>query len=236
MAESKTPVIIEAIGWTAGVYGACIAMPQIVRVLRTRTTAGIPLLAWQSSMASNLSWTAYGVITGHANLWLPSLLLTASAAWMLIMISRDLRDSGSRSELWQAYGLPIVVAAMTITVALAVGPLAFSAAVFVPAAVSQLMQLRSLLTAPDISAVSGTFLAMGVLCQVLWFSWGVLAHDLSNELVAGSLILLSGSNLACYLLRWFDLLRPQRAESLTTPDHADNLTAEYAVVRVRTDD
>lgn len=209
VAESKTPVIIEAIGWTAGAYGACIAMPQLARVARTRTTAGIPLLAWQSSMASNLSWTAYGVITGHPNLWLPSLLLTASAAWMLIMICRDLRATGDRADLVRAYTLPIVVAAVTIMVALIIGPLAFSAVVLVPAAVAQLIQLRSLMTSRDISAVSSVFLAMGVVCQVLWCSWGILAHDLSNELVAGSLILLSGANLTCYLLRRFDLLRPR---------------------------
>lgn len=202
-------MLIEAIGWTAGVYGACIAMPQLARVARTRTTAGIPLLAWQSSMASNLSWTAYGVITRHANLWMPSLLLTMSAAWLLIMISRDLRDSGEPVDPIRTYGLPIMVAAVTIMVAVTMGPLGFSLIVFIPAAVSQLMQLRSLMTSPDISAVSSVFLAMGVVCQVLWCSWGVLAHDVSNELVAGSLILLSGANLTCYLLRRLDLVRPR---------------------------
>ncbi|QGN31690.1 hypothetical protein [Microlunatus sp. Gsoil 973] len=179
-------------------------------------------------MASNLSWTAYGVITGHANLWLPSLLLTTSAAWMLIMINRDLRKDGSSTGLPRTYALPIIVGAVTVMVAVTVGPLAFSAAVFVPAAISQLMQLRSLLTEPDISAVSSVFLAMGVLCQLLWFSWGTLAHDLSNELVAGSLILLSGANLACYLLRRLGLLRPARIDSLAG--------TEYAVVPVRVDD
>lgn len=103
-----------------------------------------------------------------------------------------------------------MLAAVTIMVALIAKPLAFSAVVFVPAAVSQLMQLRSLMTSPDISAVSSVFLAMGVISQVLWCSWGVLAHDLCNELVAGSLIILSGANLTCYLLRRSDLLRLQR--------------------------
>ena len=229
VAESKTPVIIEAIGWTAGAYGACIAMPQLARVARTRTTAGIPLLAWQSSMASNLSWTAYGVITGHANLWLPSLLLTASAAWMLIMITGDLREVGVRVDPVRAYGLPVVVAAVTIMVALTLGPLAFSAVVFVPAAASQLMQLRSLMTSPDISAVSSVFLAMGVVCQVLWCSWGILAHDMSNELVAGSLILLTGANLTCYILRRLDLLGVR----LSIPGAT---AAEFAAVPVRIDD
>lgn len=214
-------MLIEAIGWTAGVYGACIAMPQLARVARTRTTAGIPLLAWQSSMASNLSWTAYGVLTRHTNLWLPSLLLTMSAAWMLIMISRDLRAGRAPVDPVRTYGLPIMVAAVTIMVALTLGPLAFSVIVFIPAAMSQLMQLRSLMTSPDISAVSSVFLAMGVVCQVLWCSWGVLAHDMSNELVAGSLILLSGANLACYLLRRLDVLRPRmQLSGLAAPEYA----------------
>lgn len=60
--------------------------------------------------------------------------------------------------------------------------------------------------------MSGVFLAMGVGCQVLWCSWGILAHDVSNELVGGSLILLSGANLACYVLRHLDLLGSRIAD------------------------
>lgn len=154
------------------------------------------------------------------------MLLTASAAWMLIMISGDLRASGLRADPVSAYGLPVVLAAATIMVAVTVGPLVFSAVVFVPAAVSQLMQLRSLISSPDVSAVSSVFLAMGVISQVLWCSWGVLAQDLCNELVAGSLIILSGANLTCYLLRRFDLLRLRRP----MPGLA---AAELAIVPVR---
>jgi uncharacterized protein with PQ loop repeat len=193
-------VLIETIGWTAGVYGACIAMPQLARVARNRTTAGIPLLAWQSSFASNLSWTAYGMITGHPNLWLPSLLLTLCAVWMLIMISRD-QDADGATVGIRTFGLPAVVAAFAIMVAITVGLMAFTAVVFVPATLAQLIQLRSLITARDISAVSLPFLAMGVISQILWFSWAVLAGDVANELVAGSLIVLSGANLTSYLLR-----------------------------------
>lgn len=167
--ESKTPVLIETIGWTAGAYGACIAMPQLARVARNRTTAGIPLLAWQASLASNLSWTAYGMITGHPNLWAPSLLLTLCAVWMLIMISRDQQGDGSAMEGIRTFGLPIVLAAFASMIAITVGMLAFTAVVFVPAVVAQVIQLRSLITARDIAAVSLPFLAMGVISQLLWF-------------------------------------------------------------------
>lgn len=210
-------MFVETLGWTAGAYSACVAMPQLARVVRSRTTAGISLLAWQSSLASNLSWTVYGLLTRHVNLWLPCLLLALSAAWMLIMVARDRRPvddslrAVGRIDPLRIFGAPALVVVATCLLAVTAGPLAFSAAVFVPAALAQLLQLRSLMISADISAVSLPYLLMGVIGQALWFSWGVLADDISNKLVAGCLIVLAGANLAWCLLRRFDLVRPRLA-------------------------
>ncbi|QDP95979.1 hypothetical protein FOE78_08775 [Microlunatus elymi] len=220
MAESKIEVIVDVLGWTAAVYGAVVAVPQIARVLKFRSTAGISRLAWQSSLASNLSWVSYGVMTHHLNLWFPCLLVGLCAAWMLIMIERDrrpghdpLRDRrGTSITLLRTFALPMVVATLAFTMAATIGSLAFSVLVFIAAAVAQLLQLRSLMTCRDISAVSVPYLAMGVVGQVLWFSWGMLAHDSSNQLVAGFLIVLTAANLGCYTLRRSELLQPRRID------------------------
>lgn len=215
VAESKTEVIVDVLGWTAGVYGASVAVPQIARVLQFRSTAGISRLAWQSSLASNLPWVSYGVMTHHVNLWFPCLLVGLCAAWMLIMIERDRRPGrglNATISLLRTFVLPMVVATLAFTLAATVGSLAFSLLVFVAAAVAQLLQLRSLMTCRDISAVSVPYLAMGVVGQVLWFSWGMLAHDSSNQLVAGFLIVLTAANLGCYGLRRFEMLQPRRLD------------------------
>ena len=215
MAESKTEVIVDVLGWTAGVYGASVAVPQIARVLKFRSTAGISRLAWQSSLASNLSWVTYGVLTHHINLWFPCLLVGLCAAWMLIMIERDRRPGrgpDASFNLLRTFALPMAVATLAFTLTTTIGSLAFSVLVFVAASVAQLLQLRSLMTCRDISAVSVPYLAMGVVGQVLWFSWGMLAHDSSNQLVAGFLSVLTAANLACYALRRSELLRPRRID------------------------
>jgi uncharacterized protein with PQ loop repeat len=152
-----------------------------------------------------MSWTAYGVLTGHVNLWMPSLMMSVCGAWMLIMIAQE--QSVAPVEYSRIFGLPIMIAATTILLAITAGPLIFSAVVFVPSAIAQLMQLRTLLRATDISAVSLPFLVMGVTGQLLWFSWGVLA-DVSNKLVAGSLALLTAANLVGYALRRLAVVRP----------------------------
>ncbi|SDT19548.1 hypothetical protein [Microlunatus soli] len=212
MAESKIEVIVDVLGWTAGVYGACVALPLIARVARTRSTAGISRLSWQSSLASNLSWVSYGAITHHINLWLPCLLVSVCAAGMLIMIERDRRplsggvvrrrfgglDGGA---IIRTFCLPAAAALVALTLAATVGSLAFAVAVFIAASVAQLLQLRSLMVCRDISAISVPYLAMGVIGQLLWFSWGLLADDISNQLVAGFLIVLTTANLGCYALR-----------------------------------
>jgi uncharacterized protein with PQ loop repeat len=208
VAEEKEPhVLVVTLGWVAAIYSAFVAMPQLARVARTRTTAGIPLLAWQSSLAGSLSWGAYGLLAGFPNIWIPNILLTLCAIWMLIMIGRNLQLTSAALGL--VFALPMMVSAATVLLAVFVGPLAFAAAAFVPAAFAQLMQLRSLVQAPDISAVSMPFLALGVGGQLLWFCWGMLVDDISNKLVAGCLVLLIAANLTWYGLRRFGLVMPR---------------------------
>lgn len=166
MAESKTHVIVDVLGWTAGAYGACVALPQIARVVRSRSTAGISRLAWKSSLASNLSWVAYGVLTQHVNLWLPCLLVACCAAGMLIMIERDRRPRPigagrlDATAIIRTFCLPLIVAAVALSLATTAGVLAFCVLVFIAAAIAQLLQLRSLMMSRDISAVSVPYLAM----------------------------------------------------------------------------
>lgn len=237
MAESKTEVIVDILGWTAGAYGTCVALPQIARVVRARSTAGISRLAWQSSLASNLSWVAYGALTRHLNLWLPCLLVASCAVGMLIMIERDRRPGLigrigglDATTIARTFALPLVVAAIALSLATTIGALGFSVLVFIAAAVAQLLQLRSLMMCRDISAVSVPYLAMGVLGQVLWFGWGVLAGDISNELVAGCLTLLTAANVTCYLLRRAEVLEPRR---LDLPRWAGALQLRPVLVRGR---
>ena len=122
------------------------------------------------------------------------------------MICRDQQLApGWRSLIFVG---PAVVAAVAAVLAFAAGPLAFAAAAFIPAAMAQILQLRSLVTAADISAVSLPFLVLGVVGQLLWFCWGMVADDISNQLVAGCLAVLVAANLTWYALRRVGVVWP----------------------------
>jgi len=209
-------VFVEALGWAAAVYSSFVMMPQLARVARSRTTAGISLLAWQCSLAGSLSWCSYGVMADYPNIWIPNVLLTVSASWMLIMICRDQRLPLRNRAL--AFVAPMVIAAATAAMAVVFGPLAFAAAAFLPAAVAQVMQLRSLMVSADISAVSLPYLVLGVVGQVLWFCWGMVADDISNKLVAGCLAVLVAANLTWCALRRFGLVWPQTTIAVAAAD------------------
>ena len=70
-------MFVHILGWAAALLASCVAVPQVVRLFRTGTTAGVSVTAWRLVLAANLSWTAHGVWTGHPNVWLPNLIFMA---------------------------------------------------------------------------------------------------------------------------------------------------------------
>ena len=87
------------------------------------------------------------------------------------------------------------------------GPIAFAVIAFMPAALSQLAQLRSLALSRDIYGVSLWWLAYCVMNQGIWLTWSVLAHEISVMIVASGLGILMTLNLILGLLRRLNLVR-----------------------------
>ena len=67
-------MFVVALGWVAAALAATVAIPQVIKLLRNRTTAGISLTAWRLTLAANVAWTGHGFVAGHANIWLPNLM------------------------------------------------------------------------------------------------------------------------------------------------------------------
>ena len=53
-----TPV--ELIGWAAAVVGTLLGVPQVYRLARTRTVAGLSMPAWQAILALHIAWIYHG--------------------------------------------------------------------------------------------------------------------------------------------------------------------------------
>lgn len=196
-------MFVHVLGWAAALLASCVAVPQVVRLFRTGTTAGVSVIAWRLTLAANLSWTLHGFWTGHPNIWLPNLIFMSCSVLILIQLGRD------RGLNWTLLFAPSVMLAM-ITFGLDVwlGPIAFAVAAGLPSVTSQLMQLHELLIAAKITGVSVPFLVLNALNQMLWFSWSLLAGEQSVTLVASTL----GSLMALNVL-WAYLRRTGRVRA-----------------------
>jgi uncharacterized protein with PQ loop repeat len=81
------------------------------------------------------------------------------------------------------------------------GPIAFAVIAFIPAALSQLAQLRSLVVSQSIHGVSLWWLAYCVMNQCIWLTWALLADEVSVMIVATGLGTLMTFNLLLGVLR-----------------------------------
>ena len=200
-------MIVPLLGWAAALLASCVAIPQVLRLFRTRSTAGVSLIAWRLQLAANLAWAMHGVLTGHINIWLPNLIFGTCSVLILIQLGRD------RSVSWvPLLGPSVLLALITFGLDFSIGPIAFAIAAGLPSVASQLMQLHELLIAPKITGVSVPFLALNVANQVLWLSWGLLAGEQSITLVAGTLGTLMALNLLWAYLRRSGRVRARLAE------------------------
>jgi uncharacterized protein with PQ loop repeat len=199
-------VIISALGWVAALLAASAALPQVVRLLRTRSTAGISVVAWRLTLAANLGWTMHGLSTGHVNIVIPNLVFGTFSTLILVMLGR------ARSLPLLPLLVPsVLVAVTTFGLDLWLGPVAFAIAAGLPSLVAQLMQFHELVVAPRITGVSIPFLTLNVVNQLCWFSWAVLTGEQSVILCASVLGSLMAANLVWATLRRSGLVRARLA-------------------------
>jgi uncharacterized protein with PQ loop repeat len=195
-------VFVDILGWIGAVTGALVALPQVVRILRTSATTGISPLTWRLLVGVNLAWMAHGVITHHPNIVVSNTLYALCTSTILILLWRH---RGIR--LWQLFVPGILLGALMVAVDAFSGPIAFAVIAFIPAALSQIAQLRSLVVSRSVHGVSLWWLAYCVLNQTIWLSWAVLAHEISLMIVATGLGILMTLNLILGVLRRLNFVR-----------------------------
>jgi uncharacterized protein with PQ loop repeat len=195
-------VFVDILGWIGAVTGALVALPQVVRILRTSATTGISPLTWRLLIGVNLAWMAHGVITHHPNIVVSNTVYALCTSTILILLWRH---RGIR--LWQLFVPGILLGALMVAVDVFSGPIAFAVIAFIPAALSQIAQLRSLLVSRSVHGVSLWWLAYCVLNQTIWLTWAVLAQEISVMIVATGLGILMTLNLILGVLRRLNLVR-----------------------------
>ena len=195
-------MFVTVLGWIAAIVGAVFTLPQALRMIRTRSVAGVSLAAWQIMLGANLGWTAHGVHSGHVNLWLPNALL-------LLVTLRILGVFHRRAGVaWRRLVLPgLGMAAVMVALDLLVGPVSFAVAAFLPSGLAQLVQLRDLVHRVNLSGVSLVFLTVSVLNQLIWLGWSLAAGEISVTVCASAMAGLMAVNLVWCVLRRLRLVR-----------------------------
>jgi uncharacterized protein with PQ loop repeat len=194
-------VFVSILGWIGAVTGALVALPQVVRILRTSATTGISPLTWQLLIGVNLAWMTHGVINHHPNIVVSNTVYALCTATILILLWRH---RGIR--LWQLFVPGILLGVLMVAVDMFSGPVAFAVIALIPAALSQLAQLRSLVFSRSIQGVSLWWLGYSVFNQGIWLTWSLLVHETSVMIVASGLGTLMTLNLIQGALRRLNLV------------------------------
>lgn len=206
--------VVDLFGWACALFGSLLSLPQVVHLLRSRTSAGLSLTSWQLMLAANIGWTTHGIIADRVNIIVPNAVLLVCTVLVLRMIRLDRRQS------WFAVTwLGLMVGVACIAVDLVLGPVAFGLFVMGPLGLGALAQLRDLLRAPDLSGVSPGYLVVGFAGQFMWGAWALLAHERAVITAASIMAVFAGLNLGAWALRRAGVLRP-RDPIAPSPDAA----------------
>lgn len=186
----------EALGWFAATLGMSAAVPQLVRLLRSRTSAGLSVLLWQLSVGGSGAWTLHGFHVGKLQLQMPNIVCTVLFTAILWLI---LRDRGL--PLMPKLVMPIVLALGLFGLDLWLGPVAFGIVVAIPLLFGQFAQLKYMWASPTLTGVSVPTLAVNVVMQSLWLVWGIGVGEAAITVCAALMTVICSANLAYYAWR-----------------------------------
>ncbi len=187
---------LDILGWVAATLGMASAFPQLFRLLRTRTSAGVSLSLFQLNAASTGAWALHGFMVGVPQMQYPNLVLTVSSLAVCVLVQKDRRE-----PLFPALLVPPLLSLALFGTDVWLGPLVFGFIVAAPFVVGQVSQLRTMHASRDISGVSLPFLAVNFFVQSLWLTWGLLYGETSITVCASLLGTLSLVNLLYFLHR-----------------------------------
>ncbi|GAA2182217.1 hypothetical protein GCM10009785_20430 [Brooklawnia cerclae] len=200
--------LVTVVGWLAAIIGAGYAMPQFLRIMRTRTSAGLSRPGWQMQCAVCLAWIGHGIIYAMPNQVVCNLVTSAASLGVIVMLAKD------RHLSLVPVLAPVVVSALLLVgVDVVFGQVVFGVVIIVPSAFTLLAQLRDLVVSPDVRGVSPWFLVLAFLIQSLWLVWSLMVSDRAVTISAAGTMALLAANYGVWLVRH------ARSDSVGPADH-----------------
>ncbi len=175
-ARVGVPAVAELCGWAAGAFGVATGWPQAWRLWVVRRHEGLSLSSNVLTVLYATAWLLYG-FASHSTVMVVTNLLGLTALMMVLCGHLILARPALRQWLpWLLVGW----AGLGAMFCLGARPLGITASVATISGV--LPQVVVLFTAYrrgifDAAGVSRTRWAMSIGCNILWVSYGVIAHD-----------------------------------------------------------
>lgn len=167
----------EWFGYAGALLMTSMSLPQIARILRDHSAAGVSLLTWMIFALSGTSWLAYGLIIGAPGIIVGNVPFIATTVPVVVLLLR-------RQRKW---ALPVaIVVPVTSVVALvalltqlpAVVPSSLGVVCGLLTTLPQLLESISRRRAGRLSEVSLATLFLLLAGQSLWLTYGIARPDL----------------------------------------------------------
>jgi uncharacterized protein with PQ loop repeat len=187
---------VDVLGWVATVVGTVLALPQLVRLVRTRNIEGLSLVGWQTALVLNVAWTVHGLSIGQLPQILSSSLALFTTVPILLLMTRELGRRVLPTVLPS-----LAVATAMIAVDLLLGSAAYGIVAIFPGIAITAAQSVELVRAEHVRGVSPLSLVLGFVNLTLWAIWAALVNDSGTMIAVSTTWFVALFNLIWYALR-----------------------------------
>jgi uncharacterized protein with PQ loop repeat len=187
---------VDLLGWVATLVGAALAVPQLVRLVRTRNIEGLSLVGWQIALVLNIAWTMHGISIGQVPQILSSSLALFTTVPILVLMAHELGRHVLPTMLPS-----FAVAGGMIAVDLLLGSAAYGIVAIFPGIALTAAQSVELVRAEHVRGVAPLSLWLGFLNLTLWGIWAGLVNDSGTMIAVSTTWFVGLFNVVWYSLR-----------------------------------
>lgn len=186
----------EIVGWAGALTALSIGIPQAFRLLRTRNTAGLSVVAWQAILTLNIGWLVHGILIDAPNMILPNAVSVIVSTTVLLLLRQERQLNALTLLAPVALGAGVMVAAD-----LTLGSTWFGVTAILASLIANAGQGISLAREPSITGVAPGFLIIQLVNQVVWVGWGLMVADSGTVISAIFTGLIALFNTVWWILR-----------------------------------
>lgn len=167
---------VEWFGYAGALLMTSMSLPQIARILRDHSAAGVSLLTWLIFALSGTSWLAYGLIISAPGIIVGNVPFIATTVPVVVLLLRRQR----KWALTAAIMVPVISVVALVALLTQLPSVVASSLGVVCGLLTTLPQLLESIArrrAGEVSEVSVATLCLLLAGQSLWLTYGIARPD-----------------------------------------------------------